>query len=432
MSDAAGFSSLPYWWVAAPLEPQEAEQVLPRQMDVVVIGAGFTGLSAALTLSGHGRSVLVLEAGSPGQGASARNGGMLGPSFQKMSVDALSAAYGEAHTISLLQESMESMDYTLSLIESQGISCDVQKVGRFRGAVIPEHLDSIKQETEKLMRYIDLQAEIIEPQDQHREIGSDIYHGGVVYHRDAGLHPAKYLAGLLGAVRRSGATVAGHCPVTRLERDGDGWRVHTARGVVQARDVMLATNGYTDTTFPWFRRRLVPVHAAIIVTEPLPAAQIDRLLPKRRMYGETRRMMNFYRTTPDGTRLLIGGRPPVLNPTEARTVEHLRRRLIRLFPELSQVKVDYHWRGNVAFTFDHAPHMGQRDGIYYALGYCGSGVGRSTYFGHKTALKMLGKPEGKSYFDGLKFAGFPGYTGNPWPLPAVMSWYTLRDWMDSL
>ena len=426
----SAFSSLPYWWVASPPDAAPLTDV-PAEADVVVIGAGYTGLSAALTLARHGKSVAVLESRHPGYGASARNGGMLGPSFQKMSIGALVAKYGEAQAMSVLQESMEAMDYTLDLIDTEGLSCDLQRVGRFRGAVIPQNLESMKRETALLERYIDLRAEFVERADQHREIGSDLYHGGVVYHRDAGLHPAKYLNGLLASVRRLGVQVCAETRVAGIERTETGWRVRTTRGELRAGQVMLATNGYTDAAWPWFRRRLVPVHAAIIATEPVPATVMDRLFPKRRMHGETRRMMNFYRPSPDGQRILLGGRPPVWGGrSDGRTARHLHGRLCRIFPELRNVRVQHLWRGNVAFTFDHAPHMGQHGGVFYAMGYCGSGVGRATYFGHKTALKMLGKPEGKSFFDELPFSSFPGYTGTPWFLPAVLSWYAWQDWRD--
>jgi len=158
---------------------------------------------------------------------------------------------------------------------------------------------------------------------------------------------------------------------------------------------------------------------------------MDRLFPKRRMHGETRRMMNFYRPSPDGTRILMGGRPPVWRGgSDACTAAHLHGRLCRIFPELRGLRVDHVWRGNVAFAFDHVPHMGQRDGIWYAMGYCGSGVGRATHFGNKIALQMLGRSEGKSFFAELAFSGFPGYTGNPWFLPAVLAGYAAQDWID--
>jgi len=425
----ADISSVPYWWVAA--SPASSVVGLPTQVDVVVIGGGYTGLSAALTLARHGCSVAVLDGQTAGYGASSRNGGMLGPSFQKLGTEALLKKYGQQNATLILQESLASMDYTMALIQREAIDCDLQCVGRFRAATTPRSLESMKRELEQLSRYIDLQAEVVERADQHREIGSDLYHGGVVYHRDAGLHPAKYLKGLLAVVRQAGVSVIDDTRVRGLQRHQSGWLVDTSRGKIRAGQVFLATNGYTDRAWPWFQRRLVPVHAAMIATEPLGKDIMDRLFPRRRMHGETKRIASFYRPSPDGTRVLLGSRPPLVRGQSDRcTATHLHNTLTRIFPELGNARLEHVWRGNVAFTFDHVPHTGQHEGIHYAMGYCGSGVGRSTYFGHKAALRMLGKPEGKSVFDELSFSSFPGYTGTPWFLPAVLAGYAVQDYID--
>jgi glycine/D-amino acid oxidase-like deaminating enzyme len=263
--------------------------------------------------------------------------------------------------------------------------------------------------------------------EQHREIGSDFYHGGRMTPNDARLHPGLYHQGLLDRVTNAGAAIAANTPVTRIERDGDEFRVHTPCGAVTARDVVVGTNGYTGGAVPFLERRMIPVRSQMIATEPLPEALMARLMPQGRLINDTKRTRNYYRPSPDGKRILMGGRPTLRDAPLEVSARHLRDFLVRVFPELAETRITHSWDGKLGFTFDQLPHIGVHDGIHYAGGYLGSGVAMATYLGHKMGLRVLGSPEARTPLDDRYFPTMPFYRGKPWFLATIAAYYRLRD-----
>ena len=422
----AGMKGEPFWWDAAPRQDDE-QPALPSEVDALVVGAGFSGLGTARVLARAGKSVLVCEAGVVGYGASTRNGGMLGPSFHKLGTQGLKAHYGEKRTDEILNESIGIVSFMRRLIDAEGIDCHYHRTGRFRGASRPSHYDSMARETERQIAATGLQAEMVPRARVRDEIGTDRFYGGVRYEMDGGLHPAKYHDGLVRVVRAAGATVAGLTAVTEIAPDSAGFRVTTSRGAVRAGQVAICTNGYTGKVTPWFRRRVLPIRSSIIATEPLDPAVMDRLMPTRRMYGDSRRIMAYYRPSPDGTRILFGGRGSSRDNALV-NARKLRASMVDVFPELDRAQITHSWSGLVAYAFDHVPHLGQHDGLWYAMGYCGSGVGRATFFGTKLGSKMLGDEEaGRSAFDDLPLETKPLYTGNPWFMSPIIQWHRMLD-----
>jgi hypothetical protein len=241
------------------------------------------------------------------------------------------------------------------------------------------------------------------------------------------LHPALYHCGLADAARRAGALLAEETPVDAITRRAGGFTLRTSRGVVEAREVIVATNGYTGTVTPWLRRRLIPLGSYIIATEPLPPETARRLIPRGRMIVDTNRVLSYYRLSPDGTRVLYGGRASFRRATAREAAPRLHAMMVSVWPELARTGVTHAWTGNVAFTFDHVPHMGVHEGVHYAAGCQGSGVAMATYLGHQTALKIAGKAVAPCAFDALPFPTRPTYTGDPWFLPVVGSYYRLQD-----
>ena len=415
----------PYWWEHARPRAVETPE-LPARTDVAVIGSGYTGLSAALTLARADRSVLVLEAGIPGVGASSRNGGMLGYAL-KPSLDKLARRYGEKLAKALLTEAREAYDFLSRFIAEENIECDYAETGAFTGIVKPAQYEALARETEQLSRTIGYKAHMVPKAEVRDEIGTDVYCGGRVSHHRAGLHPARYHAGLIERARQSGVTVAGNSPVTRIQRNGGGFIVSTPRGSLEARNVVVATNGYTGPVTPALRRRVIPVTSYMIATAPLSPNLMAKLMPKGRMLSDSNRLLCYFRPSPDNRRVLFGGRPAYTDIGPQRAAERLSRYMIRIFPELRDVELSHSWFGYIAYTFDRLPHVGERDGMHYAMGYCGSGVVMSTWLGRKAALRLLGQSEGKSAFAEIKHPTAPVYYGTPWFLPFVQAWYQGAD-----
>ena len=419
--------SKPFWWEAAPRE-SEQEVNLPATADCVVVGAGYAGLNAALTLARAGRSVVVCEAGPPGFGASSRSGGMIGHGH-RLSYSNLIALYGAAKAKTLIGEGMASLDYVKQLINSEGIDARLSAVGRLRGAWTQADYDTMGREAELLRRDLGLPVDVVQKSDMHKEIASDSYQGGLVFHSHGGVHPALFQQGLLGVACSAGVEVAGFTPVTRIDRQIDHTLVHTPRGSIKARDVIVATNGYSAGPVLDFASRLVPMPSFLIATEEIGENRVRDLIPNLRMIVETREKHLYYRPSPDGKRIILGGRA-ALHPIDLEEAKvRLKKELVALFPSLAQTGISHVWTGNIAMTRSDLPGIGKLGGLWYALGCNGSGVALMPYLGHKLALKILGDKEGVTAFDDIPFKAIPFYDGRPWFLPLMTAWYRGRDWL---
>ena len=425
---APDFKDAPYWWEAAP-PSKAAVPALPDRPEVAIVGAGYCGLSAALELRRHGVGVLVVDAARIGHAASSLNGGMVAGSL-KIDHAELARAFGPERATALLEESARCLTFLEELLEREAITCHYRRTGRFVGAHCPSAYAGLASRVETIKRLTGADAWLVPRLRQREEIDTDHYHGGMVAEASGALHPALYHRGLADAVRRAGALVAEETPVDAITRRAGGFTLRTSRGVVEAREVIVATNGYTGAVMPWLRRRLIPLGSYIIATEPLPPETARRLIPRGRMIVDTNRVLSYYRLSPDGTRVLYGGRASFRRATAREAAPCLHAMMVSVWPELARTRVTHAWTGNVAFTFDHVPHMGVHDGVHYAAGCQGTGVAMATYLGYQTALKIAGKSVAPCAFDALPFPTRPTYTGDPWFLPVVGSYYRLRDWLE--
>lgn len=420
----------PYWWADAP-PPSEGDEPhpLPDRADVAIIGGGYTGLSAARSLARGGASVAVLEARTLGFGASSRNGGQVLTGL-KPGADALLARFGRERARQMFGASLLAIDFLETLVTAERIDCAFSRAGHLDAAFKPAHYERFRREQAVLLREFDHPVRLIPRGEQRQELGTDYYHGLMLDERSACLHPARYLRGLAAAAARAGATLCEGAGVLSVLPAHAGFRLVTSRGSLTARDVLVATNGYTDRAVPAVRRRLVPVGSYIIATRPLPPDQAKALLPRRRVVFDSKRFLYYFRLS-DDDRLLFGGRGQFTPATERSTrtsAEVLRRGMVQVFPDLAGVPVEYAWSGNVAFTPDLLPRAGRLNGLHYALGYAGHGVAMATYLGDVMADVLLGRPD-RNPFRGLPFPAIPLYDGRPWFLPLVGAWYKVLDWL---
>lgn len=426
-SSAATISFRPYWWDAAPTA--EADPPLPVDADVAIVGSGFTGLSAALTLARAGRTVVVLDRGRPGFGASTRNGGQIGSGNQKFRVERLIALRGRKKAEAMLREGVGMLDHIAALIDRERIDCHFARCGRFRAAVRPAHYEAMARDLDDLRTIAGVESFMVPRSEQTNEIGSDVFFGGSVLPGDAALHPGLYHAGLARKVAEAGGSAIGNAGVTHIGSERGRFIVRTSRGNILCRDVIVATNGYTDGLLPELGRRVVPIGSGLISTAEIPEATFARMMPKRRVYGNTNRVFSYFRPAPDARRLIWGGRVGRLAPnTSASAFRHLALDMLRVFPDIGEVGITHAWDGLIGYTYDEVPHLGRTaKGVHFALGYCGTGVSRATYFGHKIALKVLQRPEGRTAFDDLAFPSFPVQPLAKRAVPIVEAWYRLRD-----
>lgn len=426
----------PVWMEGVTFPTTGSEKPLPDEVDVAIVGGGYTGLAAARALARRGAAVAVFDTHTFGWGASSRNGGMV-LTGMKVHLAALMRTYGREAAQRMFAASAASIDCVEQIIAEEGIACDFARCGHLLLAAKPAHYDSFAHEAELLAREFSHHTRLVAKHELRSEIGSDHYYGGLVDEASAGVNPARYVAGLAQAAARAGAMLYDHTPVTGIGRErGNGARpaylLSTSRGPLRARDVLIATGAYTGPATPWLRRRIIPIGSYIIATEPLPETLAHELSPRNRMIFDSKRFLYYFRLTPD-RRMLFGGRAGFFPETPATVRESatiLRRGMLTVYPQLRDARVEYAWGGTLDFAFDMMPHTGQIEGVHYALGYAGHGVAMATYLGDRAGARIAGDPA-DSPFAGIRFPTAPLslYNGRPWFLPFVGAWYKLLDWV---
>jgi glycine/D-amino acid oxidase-like deaminating enzyme len=423
------------YWLDTVTMPSGTVGNLPERADLVIIGAGFTGLSAARTLATRGAKVVVFEAHTIGWGASSRNGGMVLTGL-KLGVETLAARYGVEATKRMYAASLASIDLVEQIVREEKIDCNFSRCGHLEVACKQSHFDTYARSVEITARDFNHQLQIIPKNQLRNEIGSDIYYGGIVDTASAGLNPARYVSGLGQAALNAGALIYENTRVENIERSSQngrpGFQIASSRDRIFADNVFIGTSGYTSSATPALRKKIIPIGSFIIATEPLPGALARELSPRNRVIYDSKHYLHYYRLTPDN-RMLFGGRAaffPETKDTIRRSAAILRHGMIEVYPQLRETKIDYAWGGTLDFCFDTMPHAGQMDGIYFALGYAGHGVAMATYLGTKFAEQISSGVSDNPYGD-IPFPGAPLglYDGRPWFLPFAGAYYKVLDWI---
>ncbi|AWM01974.2 NAD(P)/FAD-dependent oxidoreductase [Bradyrhizobium amphicarpaeae] len=415
----------------ATAEPARAFPVLSgeQQADVVIIGAGYTGLSAAHHIAKSGLSPVVLEANRPGWGASGRNGGVITAKF-RLSFREIDAAHGRATAKRMYEIAHESTDMVEELVGEYGIaSANLTRTGQVKAAHNETTLRAAIEEANWMTREMGSTAAIVLDKGQVRdETGSDIFVGGVLNPGSGGIHPLNYLRGLADGVARRGVPIFQGSPVVKLRRDGGVIVAETPQGAVRAKQAVIATNSYSDLTGATadMQRTLIPFRSAMVATEQLPRNLAGRLMPTGRTYTETKRMMRWFRMVDN--RVIFGGRGAFGKQDSQAAFDALRKAMVGIFPDLADVALAYKWSGLVGMTLDSVPHIGRIDDrTLVSMGYNGAGVAMSSLMGRYLAAFVRGETPDVGLLDVSRMKTIPFYPLREPAVRMVAGWYQFLD-----
>jgi glycine/D-amino acid oxidase-like deaminating enzyme len=415
-----------YWLDTAPAPPALTPGPLPERCDVAVIGGGFTGLMVALELAREGRTTRVFDQGRMAGGASSRNAGQTLVGL-KPSPHALIKEHGQARAVELYRATLDAIAFTESFVARERIDCQFHRHGALWCAYSAHHLDGLMATRDLLASTFRHETRVVSRADLGAELGSEYYRGGLVDPLSGGLHPGKLVMGLLTRASEAGVGLHENTPVESVQRTPRGFRLTTTAGTIEAAQVAVATNGYTPEHLSWFRRRVIPIGSYIVVTEPLGEERARSILPRGRMAFDTKNFLFYFRLTPD-FRLLFGGRTSFARIDDDEASRILAASMREVFPQIADCAIEYSWSGKVGFTFDQLPHIGEHEGMHFAMGYCGHGVANSLFLAHHLARRMCGQPSPLPFAE-LPFPARFFYRRRPWFLPLAGVYFK---WVDRM
>lgn len=413
------------FWVEEHPRPENLTSELPGEADVLVVGSGLTGLTAALRLARGGKSVVVVDSGEIASGASSVNGGMVSPDI-KAGIRHIFDRHGPELGREMWQATVRSVDIVADLAATESIDARIVRGGMAALGIGDAARHTFEKSVSWYRANVGVDWEVLGPDRIGEVVGNSPFTAALFEPEGFGIQPARFVFGVADRAAAAGARLVANCEATSFERTGVGFRVATSGGTVRAGDVVLATNGYTTTRpSPELARRIVPVGSYIIVTEPI-GEQAAAVFPGGAMTYTKKRLLNYMRRTPDD-RILIGGRRNLHPGLDLReSADALRRQLVAFFPRLEGVPISHVWGGKLAVPFDLVPHMGHVDGAWYALGYAGHGVGLSTLLGHELGGMLLGE-EPPSVFTKVPHPTRFYYRGKPWFLTPASILYRALD-----
>ena len=420
-----------YWQDTAPAFSGSTPELNSGVYDVVVVGAGFSGLGAARNLAKEGCRVAVFDMGPIGNGGSGRNGGHLNNGLSH-SFGVAEKKFGFERATKLYQAFDEGINTIERVIAEEKIDCDFRRGGKLKLASKRAHFDALARNQERLAQGPDPDTRLLSKQEVEKEVGSSIFYGGVLQPKSAAMHMGKYCVGLAEAAKGHGADIFEHSPVLGWSKKGSHWVVKTAKGNVTTKAIFLATNAYTPIKpfkFNWWRRRLVSMGSFIIATRPLSDDEVASIMPGNRGCVNSKNIGNYFRMAADN-RLIFGGRArfsTTSNPaSDTKSMVILKDAMTHIFPQLQGVQIDYCWGGLVGVTADRFPRAGEHNGIHYVMGYTGHGAQMSTHMGEVMSDIIMGK-EDRNPFKDIPWPAIPGYWGYPWFLPVTGAYFRIKD-----
>jgi glycine/D-amino acid oxidase-like deaminating enzyme len=337
------FKEVPYWLDPPLLEKSFNTNPLPDRTDVLVIGGGYTGTTASIRLKQAGVQVTLIDKEKLGTTASARNGGMTLTGLSE-GLATIEKKLGKEKVRQLFAESLESVNTVERLVAEGSIDCDFHRYGHLEAAFKPSHFESLKREQERLSSRFNHETHILSPAEMKTEIDSALYHGALLDPQSAGVHPAKYIAGLITMADQLGVNLHEAVTAQAIERRGTGFSIGTNRGTLSADEIIVATNGYTGPLTPWIQRRIISTESLMIATEKLPKDLAKSLIPRGRMIYDTKIFLFYFRLSPDGRRLLFGGRPKSPRKTLQENAAYMYRDMLRVYPQLKDIGIDHNYK----------------------------------------------------------------------------------------
>ncbi|MGD8189636.1 NAD(P)/FAD-dependent oxidoreductase [Brevibacillus ginsengisoli] len=395
-------------WTATANSYEEGKPLVGNEeADVVIIGAGFTGLSSAYHLQKLGKNVIVLEQETIGYGASGRNGGMVLPGYKDTMLD-LAKKYGTEEAKQLNDLSLYSIELVKQMIEEHQINCDFRNTGHIVAAYKAKHLEGLKLESEYLNKNFGYESNVLDRSQIHEEIDSPLYHGVLVDNSSYSFHPLNYAIGLGEAAKSIGARIFEHSKALSIEYGQNRVKVTTEKGAVTAKDIIVATDGYSGKIMKELNKGVLPISARIIATEQLPESLLNTVIPKDRMVFDTSNFLYYFRRTPDN-RIVFGGGDIRPNLGDA-AYQGVYNSMVKIMPKLVGSKIDYRWGGFIGVTVDKFPIIGRsQEGAYFATGYTGHGAAYSTLLGKLLAQWIVTGNAGGYRFEREPIKAFPFY-----------------------
>jgi len=421
------FKNEPYWWEAVPRAGSGFSD-LPHQVDCLIVGSGVTGLHCALELARGGRETLVIDAEEIGHGASTRNNGTIVP-YLYLKQYQLEKKFGPERGVAIARTALDSIDYLLDFVKREKFDSGITRNDRY-------FLSLTRAQYEGLVHSAELQNrgglatgwQPIDAAALTSETGLRGFVGGVASRGSLAMHPALFHAGSFAACLSAGVKFADRTRALLIRSTGSGFVVTATRGIVKARDVVVATNGYTGPEIPWARRRLMDVRVFMAATEPMPEDIRRQVFPGPRLFVDSKTNITWVRISPDGTRVLVGGRAGMKGDDPEAHAAILHDDMARLIPALAPLRMTHCWFGRMGFSFDLIPHIGTHNGIHYALGFCGVGMTLGSWLGNRLGRRILGASEDDAAVLAREpFSGRFWYRGGTLAMAAAMSWIDLKD-----